>query len=211
MQVERSVAVQLFKDLGYKTVDRWDDETLIKKLNRVPSIIEGTPDIPPVIANDPDHICMVIWNAITYKGDTITLKQEGDATMAKKKAKKKDKKFFDSIADYEGKEESKKAKSKSKTTKKLKTKAKPETKTKTKTKTSKPKKEAAGKNKFGYRIGTLSDTVDSELSTKKHKEASTIAAATQIKVAFVRMHLNHAVENNRGVKYVEGKGYIATI
>lgn len=219
MKILRKVAISIFKELGYKTAKRWDDEMLTRKLNRLPSIIEGTPDLPLQIKNDANHMCNMVCRAITYEQDKIELYEEGDAKMAKKKAKPKTKKHFNSIAEYEGKEPSKKSKNKSKgnskvkdkTTKKLKEKTK---KNKSKSKDKKTvtvKKEAAGTNKFGYRIGTMSDTVDSALSNKKHKTAKTIAEKTGLTTAFVRMHLNHAVDNDRGVKWVDGKGYIATV
>jgi hypothetical protein len=218
MKVLRKEAISIFKELGYKTARRWDRDLIVRKLNKLPNLIEGTPDLPKDIQNNANHMCNVICRAITHEGETIELYEEGDAEMAKKKTKKtKTKKHFNSIAEYEGREAPKKSKNKSKgkvktkTAKKVKDKTK-KTKSKDKTKkVAKVKKDAAGVNKFGYRIGTMSDTVDSALSNKKHKTVAKIAEITGLKTAFVRMHLNHAVDNKRGVKYVDGKGYISTL
>ena len=217
MKVLRKEAISIFKELGYKTARRWDVDLIVRKLNKLPSLIEGTPDLPKEIQNNANHMCNVICRAITHEGETIELYEEGDAEMAKK-AKTKTKKHFNSIAEYEGREAPKKSKNKknkdkvkTKTAKKVKEKTK-KSKNKDKTKkVAKVKKDAAGVNKFGYRIGTQSDIVDSALSNKKHKDVAKLAEITGLTKAFVRMHLNHAVANNRGVKYVDGKGYISTL
>ena len=217
MKVLRKEAISIFKELGYKTARRWDRDLIVRKLNKLPSLIEGTSDLPKEIQDNANHMCNMICRAITYEGETIELYEEGDAEMAKKKTKKtKTKKHFNSVAEYEGREAPKKSKNKDKTkktkdkTKKTKDKTK-KIKTKDKTKTTKIKKEKAGVNKFGYRIGTKSDIVDSVLSNKKHKDVAKIAELTGMTKAFVRMHLDHAVDNNRGVKFVDGKGYISTL
>ena len=210
MKVSRKEAISIFKELGYKTARRWDADLIVRKLNKLPSLIEGTSDLPKEIQDNANHMCNMICRAITYEGETIELYEEGDAEMAKKKTKKtKTKKHFNSVAEYEGREAPKKSKNKDKT-KKTKDKTK-KIKTKDKTKTTKIKKEKAGVNKFGYRIGTKSDIVDSVLSNKKHKDVAKIAELTGMTKAFVRMHLDHAVDNNRGVKFVDGKGYISTL
>ena len=215
MKVLKEVAVSIFKELGYKTVKRWDDELLTSKLNRLPNIIEGTPDLFE-IQNNASHMCNVICRAITNEHEQIEIFEEGDAKMAKKKAKTKTKKHFNSIAEYEGREDPKKSKSKTKIKdkkdKNTKVKVKKDKKVKDKKdKKVKTVKERAGVNKFGYRIGSMSDIVDSALSNKKHREVKYIAEKTGLKTSFVRMHLKHAVENDRGVKYVASKGYIATV
>jgi len=221
MKVLKEVAVSIFKELGYKTVRRWDDELLTSKLNRLPNIIEGTPDLFE-IQNNASHMCNVICRAITNEHEQIEIFEEGDAKMAKKKAKTKTKKHFNSIAEYEGREDPKKSKSKTKIKdkkvkkdKNTKVKVKKDKKVKDKKdkkdKKVKAVKERAGVNKFGYRIGSMSDIVDSALSNKKHREVKYIAEKTGLKTSFVRMHLKHAVENDRGVKYVASKGYIATV
>jgi len=217
MKVLRKEAISIFKELGYKTARRWDVDLIVRKLNKLPSLIEGTPDLPKEIQNNANHICNVICRAITHEGETIELYEEGDAEMVKK-AKTKTKKHFSSIAEYEGKEAPKKSKNKKnkdkdkmKTTKKNKEKTKKTKSKDTTKKVAKVKKEKAGVNKFGYRIGTQSDIVDSALSNKKHKDVAKIAELTGLTKSFVRMHLSHAVDNNRGVKYVDGKGYISTL
>jgi len=218
MKVLRKETISIFKELGYKTARRWDRDLIVRKLNKLPRLIEGTPDLPEEIQNNVNHMCNVICRAITNEHETIELYEEGDAEMAKKKAKTKTKKHFNSIAEYEGREAPKKSKNKknkdkvkTKTAKKVKEKTK-KSKNKDKTKkVAKVKKDAAGVNKFGYRIGTQSDIVDSALSNKKHKDVAKLAEITGLTKAFVRMHLNHAVANNRGVKYVDGKGYISTL
>ncbi len=205
MQVTRSAAIQMFRDLGYKSkVAKWEDDRIVKKINNLPTILKGTPDLPESVINDKDHLANVICRKIEESNEKIELiddegetnmsKQMGTNIKANKKNKKNKKGKVMSIAEYEGREEPKKSK-------KLKEKGHGEKVTK---RTSK-----AGINKYGYRIGTKSDSVDSVLS-KKPKTMDQICEESKQNKSFVRMHLMHAVENDRGVQKTE-KGFVSTV
>lgn len=214
MEVTRGAAIEMFRQIGYKLMDKWDDEQMTRKLNNLPNIVEKTDDIPQEIQDDPNHLCNVICKAITENKEKVVL--QGDAEMAKKKKKKgleeavkerkpkKDPKRgrILSVAEYEGREEPKKVR---KGEFKDKKREKP-----AKEKTEKVEKKAsAGRNKYGYRIGTKSDAIDSCLG-KKPITVSEIAGKSKVDPQTVRMHLKHAIDNDRGVKLTE-EGYVSTI
>jgi hypothetical protein len=216
MQVTKKEAVAMFRKIGYKTAGKWDDERLVLKLNRLPMLLEDTPDILETIKTDENHICNRICKAV--EGDEkIELIQEGDAKMVKTKKAKSKRGRIMSIAEYEGREETgKKTKVRSKKTKSEKP-VKKDVKVKVKSK--KVKGERKGLNKFGYRENSKAGMVDALLSKSpitakeiaKKLKGKEIEGKKPIDEDFVIRHLNHAIDEGRGVKYVEGKGFSATI
>lgn len=217
MEVTRGAAIEMFRQIGYKLMDKWDDEQMTRKLNNLPNIVEKTDDIPQEIQDDPNHLCNVICKAVMENKEKIVL-QQGDAKMAKKEKKgleeavkerkpKKDPKRgrILSVAEYEGREEPKKVR---KGEFKDKKREKPAREKAEKTETAE-KKVGAGRNKYGYRIGTKSDAIDSCLG-KKPLTVSEIAGKSKVDPQTVRMHLKHAIDNDRGVKLTE-EGYVSTI
>lgn len=215
MKITRKEAVRLFKEIGYRTAKLWDDERLVKKLNRLPTIIEGTPDIPNSVTNNPDHLCNRICGEV--KGNRKIELEVGESKMAKKQKDKKKFKIM-SVAEYEGREEPKKEKKlKVKTGKKVKEKAKVEKKVEKKV-VNKEKKERKGLNKFGYRENGKAGQIDALLSKTPITAAKIAKKLGDVKFKnkpnidekFVVRHLTHAIENNRGVKLTKD-GYVSTI
>lgn len=220
MEVNRGAAIEMFRQIGYKLMDKWDDEQMTRKLNNLPNIVEKTDDIPQEIQDDPKHLCNVICRAVTENKEKIVL-QQGDAKMAKKekkgleeavkerKTKKEPKRGrILSVAEYEGREEPKKVRKGEFKDKKREKPAKEKTEKTAKAEKSE-KKVGAGNNKYGYRIGTKSDAIDSCLG-KKPLTLSEIVEKSKIDSQTVRMHLKHAIDNDRGVKLTED-GYVSTI
>jgi hypothetical protein len=220
MELRRKQARRLFKELGYHTAKLWDDDRLTRQLNRLPSILSTTPDIPKEIESDETHLCNVICKAITEDNEVISLRKPEGEEMAKTKKKKKKsmRGRIQTIAEYEGREETPKkkkgkkskkvkgdvGKKKSLKDKKTKTKKTSETKKTKKTSTSKAKV-----NKFGYRIGSQSAAVDAVLS-KKPRDVKEIHRLTKVSHNTIRQHLKHAIENERGVEMTD-KGYRSII
>lgn len=206
MQVTRSAAIQLFQDLGYKLATKWNDDRIARKMNNLSAILKGTPDLPESVLNDKTHLANVICQKVEEneqieliddnEGEQNMSKQMGTNIKANKKNKKNNKRGkVMSVAEYEGRAETKSEK---------KTKSKKHGDQKVVKRASK-----AGINKYGYRIGTKSDAVDSVLS-KKPKSLDQICEESKQDKAFVRMHLMHAIEFDRGVQKTE-KGFVSTL
>jgi len=210
VEVTRSAAIDMFLDLGFKTCRVWEDPRIERKLNKLPEILKDTPDLPTKISNDENHLCHAVCRAVTNLEKINLIPDEGEVNMAK--AKKTEKKFkrgqILSIAEYEGRSEDKSDKKTVKASDKKLVKNKSEKKAKN-TDEKKEKKEKAGVNKFGYRIGTKSDTIDNALS-KKPLTLKELADKTGLDVALIRMHLMHAIAENRGVKKTDD-GFSSTI
>ena len=234
MQITHDEAVSMFREIGYKTAKKWDEERLTRKLNRLPSLLKDTPDIPESIKSNKEHICNRICREIEEHGGKIELAVEGDMSMAVKKAKKENSNRgrIMTIAEYEGREETPKKK---KVKKDVKTEKKPLKKKKAEVVAKKGKEKKAvkesgkkekkkkvihkGLNQFGYRTESKAGKVDACL-TKTPISAKDIARKLRntkvgdkkpIDEAFIIRHLNHAVDNSRGVKFVDGKGYCSAI
>lgn len=210
MKVKKDEVIAMFKDLGYTTCTTWDDKRLTRKLNKLGDLLANVEDLPKEITDDMEskepkllvnRICSALDNdeKITLDGPETEI-SEGEETMAtktkEKKAKDKKRGRVLSVAEYEGREDKQTKKSKKEKTAKDKSRPVGE------------KKKGGNVNQFGYRKGTKSDMVDSVL-TKKPMSVQEIAEASKCDVAFVRMHLTHAVENNRGVEKTD-KGFRVT-
>jgi len=209
MELRRKQARKLFKELGYHTAKLWDDDRLTRQLNRLPSILSTTPDIPKEIESDETHLCNVICKAITEDNESVSLRKPEGEEMAKAKKKKKTMKGkIQTIAEYEGREETPKKK-KGKKSKKDKVSTKKTTKSKASEKPKKTSESKAKVNKFGYREGSQSAKVDAVLS-KKSKDVKEIHKLTKVSHNTIRQHLKHAIENDRGVEQTS-KGYRSTI
>lgn len=200
MEIKRSDALVMFKDLGYKTCDKWENDRLERKLNKLPELIDGTPDIPTSIIENSEHLCNKICKSVQNEEKIKIIDDEGDTIMAKKSEKKTVKMV--SLAEYEGRAEPKKKATKERSVEK-KTMAKKIPGEK------KERKSSVGKNKYGYRLGTKSDAVDSVLG-KKPLTVKEIAEKSKQDAQFVRMHLTHAVDHDRGVKKIDD-GFVSVL
>ena len=90
MKIKRGTAIKLFKSLGYKMAENWDDSRLIAKLKKLPDLIEDGdklhPKAKPLIEE------LSVAEDVQIIGGDGSGKKERTETMAKKKKTKKGKK-----------------------------------------------------------------------------------------------------------------------
>ena len=154
LAIRKEKAVKLFKYLGFKTADTWDDKQLVKKLGNISALIDGVKIKNPKMKKLLDKIVKADKIRIKSADETkqVESKTESSTMSKKKKTKKK-------TSSKTKKDEVKKKKKKgsSKKTKDV---------TKKSSKKNKTKDAAVNVDKFGSRPGTIKAKINAVLSNK---------------------------------------------
>lgn len=200
MLLSYAEALGVFTFLGYHTCKTWEAERIIKKLNMLPSLVYGTPDLPPSLqldlkAGNPQLLVTKVCRAVDNK-EQIELEQdskpareskppiEGDDTMAKVKTKKAKRQVM-CLEEYEGGSSKKEM---------LGTKADNATKRKQR------RKPDGHVDQFGSRIGSKFHKVNLLLSKKPMKMSE---VKKKMGTTYYN-HLNKLVKQGLVVKSEEG-------
>ncbi len=87
MKVAKEAVVQLFRELGFKVVEKWNDKRLAEKLEKLPTIVDETTKAE---SEDGQALLKKILQAVK-EGDTVKIVSNGEAPKAEKTEIKEEK------------------------------------------------------------------------------------------------------------------------
>ncbi len=87
MKVAKEAVVQLFRELGFKVVEKWNDKRLAEKLEKLPTIVDETTKAE---SEDGQALLKKILQAVK-EGDTVKIVSNGEAPKAEKAEVKEEK------------------------------------------------------------------------------------------------------------------------
>jgi hypothetical protein len=212
IEVKKSVAVALLAKLGFPGADKWDTARIATRLKKLPSAVEGDEDVGKELksvfadimkAADGGEITVVEDAAKPAKAAAPSKKAPAKAAAAEDDESDEDEDSEDDESD-EDEDEAPKAK-KSKGKKPAKESDEDEDEEDEKPAKKAAKKDAAGKDKFGCRLGSQAASINAVIG-KKPKTAEEIATESETAAARVRAHMKAFVGKGHFV-HVQGKGY----
>ncbi len=101
MKVAKEAVVQLFRELGFKVVEKWNDKRLAEKLEKLPTIVDETTKAE---SEDGQALLKKILQAVK-EGDTVKIVSNGEAPKAEKAEVKEEKPAKKKVKEEEKAEE----------------------------------------------------------------------------------------------------------
>lgn len=190
MKLNRTSAIELFIELGFKTANKWDDARIQQKLDKIGDAVDES---TPVESEGAKTTLAGVLEALKA-GKKITLETEKSAKQ-EKSAKK-----ADAPAEEPAKSKKDKAPKEAEAPAKPEKKGKEEAKPAAKAEKKPAKKEAPAKgakaekavDALGSRLGSQAATINTAMS-KKWQTLEEVATASGFEVSRIKIHVRYMV------------------